>query len=48
MILALGFSKGGGKVLAPHLIVNNDGSRLIGKYSHDTDPTISPMRVIIM
>ena len=43
MILALGFPKGGGRVLAPHLIVSNHGSTLIGVNSHDTDPTASSM-----
>ena len=28
VILALGYPKGGGSVLAPHLIVNNNGSIL--------------------
>ena len=43
MILALGFPKGGGRVPAPHLIVSNHGSTLIGVNTHDTDPTVSTM-----
>jgi len=44
MILALGFPKGGGSVLAPHLIVSNNGLTLIGRNIHDTDPTASALK----
>ena len=43
MILALGFPKGGDRVLAPCLIVSNHGSMLIGVNTHDTDPTTRSM-----
>ena len=48
MILALGFPKGGGRVPAPRLIVSNDGLTLIGKNTRDTDPTASPMGVMML
>ena len=48
MILALGFPKGGGRVPAPHLIMSNHGSMLIGVNIHDIDPTASPMRVLML
>ena len=45
MILAQGLLKDGGSVSAPCLIMSNDGSTLIGKNIHDTDPTVSSIRV---
>ena len=48
MILATGFSKGGGSVFAAYFIMSNNGSTLIGKNMHDTDPTISSMRVTML
>ena len=38
----------GGRVPAPCLIVSNDGSTLIGKNTRDTDPTASPMGVMML
>ena len=48
MILALGFHKGWGRVSAPHLIVSNDGSMLIGRNTHDTDPTARLIGVMML
>ena len=48
MILALGFPKGRGRMPAPSLIVNNHGSMLIGVNINDTDPTTSPMGVMML
>ena len=48
MILALGFSKGGGRVSAPHFIVSNHGLTLIGVNTHDIDPTVGPMGVMML
>ena len=46
MILALGFPKGGGSVSAPYLTASNDGSTLIGKNIHDTDPAVSAQMML--
>ena len=39
---------GGGSVWAPHLIVNNNGSTIIGKSINDTDPTIALLGVMML
>ena len=48
MILAVGFPKDVGRVLAPFLIVSNDVLTLIGRNTHDTDPTVRPMGVMML
>ena len=48
MILDLGFPKGGGRVSTPRLIVNNNRLMLIGRNTHDTDPTARPVRVMML
>ena len=47
-IANLGFPKGGGRVPASHLIVSNYGSMLIRRSTHDTNPTIRLIWVMML